>query len=408
MELGRDGRAVRLPWKAWEEEPGGRAFRFPEGWSVRRLEMVGWPDAREPDLEVLAAAVERQARGSRDVSIAVEDLTRPGRLAAILEAVVSGLLAAGVREVDIVVAVGAHGPPAVEGLQKKVGDEILRNFDIRVHDPSGDLADTGLKVGNRPLLIDARFLAAQFRLGIGSVVPNPFAGFSGGGKIILPGLASMEVLEWLHKLAMMGFAGGVARLEGNRVRVEADRVADRLPLHMSVCCLVDGERTVREIHAGPPAEAHPRACQRARQVYRSQLSGSFDLLFCNAYPKDAEFLQVETAYTPLRTGALDHLADGGSVVLMAACHRGRGHHGLFDAGCPLHREPLAAKPYLGGATSHVFAPGITEGDCRVTHWDGYPFFAEWEELLEALVRLHGSTARAGVFPIAPLQLGPAA
>jgi hypothetical protein len=136
------------------------------------------------------------------------------------------------------------------------------------------------------------------------------------------------------------------------------------------------------------------------------MSGRFDVLFCNAYPKDGAFLQADNGYSPIRTGGLGFLAEQGSVVLMAACHNGRGHHRLFDQGMPLHRPASGPKRHLRGAPASVFAPGISEADCQVTHWDGYPHFRDWDALIEALLSRHGKEARVGVFPAGASQLGP--
>ena len=141
-------------------------------------------------------------------------------------------------------------------------------------------------------------------------------------------------------------------------------------------------------------------------MYSTSMSGHFDILFCNAYPKDGEFLQAENGYSPLRTGGLSFLSPGGSVVLMAACHKGRGQHGLFDEGMPLHRPAAGPKRYMNGTPVYVYAPGISDADCRVTHWEGYPHFRIWDDLIDALLRRHGTKARAGVFPANSSQLGP--
>jgi hypothetical protein len=73
---------------------------------------------------------------------------------------------------------------------------------------------------------------------------------------------------------------------------------------------------------------------------------------------------------------------------------------------PLHQPASGPKGYLRGAQTYVYAPGITEGDCRVTHWKGYPYFREWDELIEELLHRHGAEARVGFFPAASSQLGP--
>lgn len=402
-------REYRIPWGAWSETEGLKAFRFPECWIVDILPFVGFRKDTGPDLVGLERDVRKVVRSGDKVTIALEDLTRPSRLGPVLEALISGLIRGGAREddVELLFAVGAHAQVAVDDIPNKVGQLIADRFPIRSHDCQGPhLAETGLLVGETPLWVDRGFLESDLRIGVGSVMPNAFAGFSGGGKIVLPGISSFDVLIWLHKLGMMGFAGGVGKVSGNRIREEIDRVSCDLPLHFSVSCLADEKRIVREIHWGHPVSSHRRAIRRAREVYHTPMDGPYDILFCNAFPKDAEYLQLENAYSPLRTGGADRLKAKGGVVVMGACYQGRGHHGLFDRNGPLHRPP-ARKAWLGDRQVFLFCPGVIEEDVRVTHWDGYHFFPEWDDLIRALVKEYGPNPAVGIYPNASCQLGPA-
>jgi lactate racemase len=399
---------VTLPWKAWsplEQED----FEFPASWHVDVLEMTGWDrDDAGWDSAALGSAVQELALGKTSISIAVDDLTRPIRVSALLDVVIDGAMNAGILDegVDIVMALGSHGVPSREELRLKLGERAL-DFGVRAHNAvHGDFAETHVELAGAPLRVDRRFFEADVRIGLTSVIPNPFAGFSGGGKIVLPGLADSRALEWLHKIAMLGFGGGPGQTDRNKVYNAIVRVARELPLHLAVNCLVDRDRRVREAHHGEPAESHERAVTSAKTRLRTKLAHEYDVLICNAYPKDSEFLQVENAYTPLRTGAMEYLKENGSVVLMGSCHKGRGTHGLFDAGGSLHRAPSGPKAHLQGRDLIAYLPGIDREDFGVTHWSGYRYSDDWSEVVEWLVASHGPTARVGVFPCASIQLGP--
>ena len=195
--------SLPLPWGAWSRGPEEETFRFPAHWVVERLDMAGWPSDVSPDLASLSRAAKSLAVSGKRVSIAIDDPTRPSPLGPILKALVLGLREAGISDsdIDLVMALGAHGRPASREVRMKVGEWIADRFTVRFHDPHGELSDTGLRLGNTPVRIDRHFFAADLRIGVSTVIPNPFAGFSGGGKIVLPGLASIEALHWLHKLA---------------------------------------------------------------------------------------------------------------------------------------------------------------------------------------------------------------
>jgi lactate racemase len=130
-------------------------------------------------------------------------------------------------------------------------------------------------------------------------------------------------------------------------------------------------------------------------------SAPLDALMVNAYPKDGELLQVESALVCVRDG-MPWLRPHAPIVLAAACPAGSGTHQLFGPGGQLFRPPMRRRS-LGDHPVIVFAERVPQEVARTVFWEGYPSASSWNEVLP-LLNLSGSSARVGVIPCAPLQV----
>jgi len=401
---------IDLPWGAWHGDRRKRLL-VPAGWQLRELPMADAPALGDREIDCAldaplnAPSLQTLAAGKRHVAIAIDDITRPTRTAPLLRRLVDRLTAAGVprQEITVIVATGAHGRATERDFQLKTG-ELAGDVRVTSHDPAGDLASTGVSLGGVEVRLNRHFAEADLRIGIGSVMPHPFAGFSGGGKIVVPGLADLEVLSRTHRFALMGFRGG-GGLAGNRFRTEMEAAVARIGLHWTVNVAVNADRDTAFVAAGDLVTAHRAAAAAAARIGATPGRGvPLDALILNAYPKDSELLQLESAFVALRNGMLGWLAPGAPVVLTGACPEGLGHHGLFGPGGGLFRVPLR-RTFLGDHPLWIFAPDLRETAVRMVFPDEYPFFDRWERLVDALQRELRPDAAVGVVPCGPLQIG---
>ena len=135
-------------------------------------------------------------QGRRNACIAIDDMTRPTETFRILPHVLAELQAAGLRPEDIliIVSLGTHRPLTRPDLLKKVGLAVLQQVRIQNYNPYLNFTQVGITRFGTPLLINSAFAAADLKLSIGLIAPHAYAGFSAGGKIVLPGLASRETV----------------------------------------------------------------------------------------------------------------------------------------------------------------------------------------------------------------------
>jgi len=403
------GPVLRLPWSAWF---GERTLELPlpDGWTIDVAEISS--DVRGPALDdaldapIGAPQLAELARGARTAAIAVEDITRPAIVAPALDAIVDRLEAAGIapERVRVLVAVGGHAPLALDALRRKLGERVLARCDVSNHHPYENLVDLGTSKGGLPVRINRLFAEADVKLAVGSVVPHPYAGFGGGGKIVLPGLAGIETLEMNHRPAVTGLSGaGLGVVEGNRARAEMEEIALAAGLSAVLNVVPGPRRETLGCFFGHPVAAHRAAVELARRAYRVEVDPGADAVLLGAYPKDGEVLQLGNAFNAWRSAGQPLAHDDGTVILAAACPLGRGTHSLHGPGMRLYRAPVK-RDYLGRRELIVFAPEVATPDVRQSFWEGYLHARAWYEVLARLAVRHPRGGRMLVIPTAPLAL----
>jgi len=404
-------KTIKLPWAAWFGDHE-LALPIPETW---RVQVCAMRDAPPLSTEEMRAALQHTIAtlplrelltGCTTVVIAVDDLSRPTPAHVLLPLLLEELFAGGIRKENIsfVISLGSHTALTAADLEKKLGKEIVAQYRVLNHDCHSDLVDLGVSVGKVPVRLNAAFMAADFKILLGSVVPHAFAGFSGGAKMVLPGLSNIESIEWTHKAVMMGLRGKPGTLEGNRFRAEFERVARHAGVQLSINVVVNSKREIAGVFAGDLEAAHRAAAAFARQVYATALPAEpFDMVVLNAYPKDDELLQAENAFMFHHTAPVHYLKEEGLILLASACSLGMGHHGLFGPQQRLYRKPLP-KGFLGQRQLAAFMPGVTEEEFHQVYWEGYSHFSAWPAALEFLQRNFAQNAQVGILPCASIQI----
>jgi nickel-dependent lactate racemase len=400
-----------LPWKAWHGDETHELI-FPDSWDVQLCSMT--KVRRLTELEVSRALHDSIGAGDYDAifrraknaAIVVDDITRPTPTKTLLPLVLNQLTTAGIASTNIriIVALGSHAPLSESDLARKLGDEVVQNYNILQHNPLENLAEIGLHLDQIPVRINKDFFDSDLKISMGCITPHPFAGFSGGGKLILPGLASMEVIERTHRYVVMGLRGGMGVVEGNQFRQEVEEVCHKCGLNLIVDTVVNQEREVAGVFVGDFKEAFLKGVEFARKVYKTPLPLQADVAVISAYPKDTDLIQSENAFNVLRSTSRSFVRDGGKIVLMTASSHGRGVHGIFAPGGRLYRKPIR-KRWLGNKDLIIYSPTVTREEFRSVFWEGYRFCPTWEEVLGELEAAFLDRCKVAVFPCASLQLG---
>ncbi|MDR0586021.1 MAG: nickel-dependent lactate racemase [Treponema sp.] len=265
-------------------------------------------------------------RGGRRILIIINDATRPTPTEAILAALlpVCGETGIGAENLSLLVATGAHRAPTEDEYRQILGRffERLRPrcfyHDARKDD---DMIDIGTTRNGTPMLLNRRLFEADRIIATGSVEPHYFAGFTGGRKAFLPGIAAYKTIEANHRQALSPKAHSLA-LEGNPVHED---MMDALPLIkapvFSVMTVLDKEQGVAAATAGDLMASFYKAVEIARKIFCVAVSSKADIVVSVAkFPMDIDLYQSQKA---IDNGAVA-LKDGGTLILVSSCRDGIG------------------------------------------------------------------------------------
>ncbi len=295
---------------------------------------IAWPPLRE-----MFHAGER-------VAVLVPDWHRSWvRVAEWLPYIIAGLNRAGVdsRDIKVVVATGTHLPPTYDEMGSIIGDRLPREVRVVAHN-ARDLKSCrymGKSRAGTPIWLDREVLGADAVMLTGAVAPHTFAGYSGGRKAVVPGIAGLETVLANHSLAL-GEGGGVheqARpgiLEGNPVHMDMLDIASRLKPRFLVNFALNETGEFLGVFAGDFIEAHRRGCAFVSERFRAEISAKADIVIAGrgGHPMDLTFYQA------FQSGANAVQAvkiPGGSLVLVGACSDGLGPYEFarfFQYGAP--------------------------------------------------------------------------
>jgi nickel-dependent lactate racemase len=370
-----------------------------------------------------APALADLARNRRDACIVICDITRPVPNEAILQPVLETLEGSGIprSRILILVATGLHRPNEGDELVEMVGRRIAENYRIENH--RGERLDEHTFLGNSPrgvpMWIDSRYLDADLKITTGLIEPHLMAGFSGGRKVICPGLAALETVRVWHGPDFLEHPrADCGVLEGNPVHQENTWIAQRAGCDFIVNTVIDAERRLLKVVAGDMIRAFEEGVQFVRQVVRDTVSEPVDIVVtsCAGYPLDTTFYQAIKGLT----GALPIVKQGGTIVMAASLSEGIGSgpfQQLFEENDSLEvfMERILGKDYfvMDQWQLEELAKVRRKAKVKLVS-DGLPpdaierLFVESAPSVEAAVetslREYGPAARIAVIPKGPYVL----
>ncbi|HHY47480.1 MAG TPA: nickel-dependent lactate racemase [Firmicutes bacterium] len=280
------------------------------------------------------------ASPGKRVALIVPDLTRPMPLKMVVPAVLEELNLAGVDDSDItiVLALGTHRPMTHEEIRAMLGTEVLSKVRVVNHnwsDPN-NLIDMGTTQLGTPIKVNRLVYEADLKIGIGSVKPHRSAGWSGGGKIIDPGVCGSETIGWTHWRSVDFAAQDIMGKVDNPIRREMEAVAGQVGLDFIVNVVLNRHDEIAFVSSGHFVLAHRECVEFAEKMYRVDLPGKADILISGAGPWATDFWAAVAGLFM----AEFLVRDGGTVVLAAGCPDGIApeHPEILKFGYPRFEE----------------------------------------------------------------------
>jgi lactate racemase len=267
------------------------------------------------------------AAGKRTAAISVCDITRPAPNSVTLPPLLKRLHEAGIAKdgIIILIATGLHREATNGELDVILGPEIAATYNVASHDARDFAAHRSLGTTRRgtPVYIDERFLAADLHISLGFVEPHLMLGFSGGRKLVVPGLAAQETIKVIHSPKFnrepLVTEGSIA---GNPLHEEFLEIAGMARHDFILDVTLTREREISGVFAGDPVKAHAAAVDFFENSSLETLDGLADAAITSAagYPLDLTFYQSIKGLT-----AAKHIVrQGGPMLLIGECAEGIG------------------------------------------------------------------------------------
>lgn len=313
------------------------AFSLPEGLARGRLEPRTLIPARSPG-EILEEALRRPigsaplrdiARGKDSAAILIPGRARIAGTREYVAALMTELRAAGVPDagIEVFLADGTHEQHLASDIQALLGEELAGRVRCSGHDPRKDaeLVELGRTGYGTPVFFNRRVLAAGVRILTGRIVPHYFAGYSGGRKALVPGVAGFRTILANHRLTLdpeQGIHPGVrlCSLAGNPVHLDMLEGARMARPEFCLNTLLDTDHRMVSAVAGHFEAAHLEGCRQAEAMLRVTVPEPVDALISSAggLPYDCNFMQSLKAV--FNVGSI--VRPGGAILWVAECAGG--------------------------------------------------------------------------------------
>lgn len=267
------------------------------------------------------------ARGRKNACILVCDITRPVPNRVILPPILRTLEEQGIRRRDILIliATGLHRPNEGRELEELLGPEIASNYRIENH--HGKVREEHEYLGETPngvpVWLDSRYLRADLKITTGLIEPHLMAGYSGGRKVICPGIAGLETVKIWHGPRFLEHPRADSGIvEGNPVHQENTRIALMAGCDFIVNVCLDGARRITWVGAGDMIRAWEEGVRFIEKVVKVPVAEPLDIVVtsCAGYPLDTTWYQAIKGLT----GALPIVKQGGTIIMAASLSEGLG------------------------------------------------------------------------------------
>lgn len=397
--------------------------------AVQIMEMAPIASLADPGAAVVEAlrspiaspSLAQVAKGKQSACVVISDFTRPVPNRIILPPLLRTLEQNGIpREaITILIATGMHRPNLGAELEALVGPQIAADYKVVNHycRKSEEYRRVDM-IDGAPIEINTHYLDAELKILTGLIEPHFYAGYSGGRKAILPGIASFETMKFMHSFEMIDHPKVTnCLIDDNPFHNYGIRVAERVGVDFILNVVINRQREIAGVFAGHFNEAHLAGCAMVRHHSVFPLDRAVDLVITSGggFPLDATFYQISKALI----GAKSILRKGGTILVACECREGLGSpdfcniiHSVctprefFDGYCdPVNfvidqwcaQNIYQAFDHAGKV--YLYAPGLAADDFKSL---GAVRVENLQETANRLLADHGS---AVVIPDGPYTIG---
>lgn len=314
------------------------SFQLPSSYDITLIEPVFIPGFQDPQ-EALRAALtqplgcpplKEQVKTTDKIGIIFNDITRATPSNIIIHAILEQLSHVPDENIRLFNALGTHRLNTSEEIRSILGDELVDRFQViqnNAFDPSTQI-HTGATLRGNEIWLNRELCNCDFKILTGFIEPHFFAGYSGGGKAIMPGMAGITTIHKNHEAQMIGHPQSTWGItQGNPIWEEVREVALKSGPLFLVNVTLNKEKQITGIYCGDLDQAHAAGCAFMKQTSTVPVDGLFDIVITSnsGYPLDLNVYQTVKGMS----AAAQVVCPGGSILIAAECWDGLPQHGMY-------------------------------------------------------------------------------
>jgi nickel-dependent lactate racemase len=354
----------------------GLPLELPDDWDVTVVEPSFVPGLADPASSLRHALrspckmppLADMVRPGDRVGIVFSDITRPTPNSLMLPVVLQELAHVPSKNVVLFNALGTHRPNSADELRGMLGDSLVAGYRIVQNNAFDQATQVCLGATSRghEIWLNRELVDCDVKILTGFIEPHFFAGFSGGGKAIMPGMAGQQTVLGNHDAGMIADPRATWGItEGNPIWEEVREVALKLPRTFLLNVTLNKDKQVTGVFAGDLAAAHAAGCAFVKETAMAPVARPFDIVITtnSGYPLDLNLYQAVKGMS----AAAQIVKEGGTIIVAADCWDGIPEHGLYGQ---LLREADSPEALL----ATINAPGFLKQD-------------QWQAQIQAQIQL---------------------
>lgn len=408
---GKDGLTIDLPDNAFIIEPKNLPKLYNEKEAL--LEAV-----RNP---IGTKSLKEQVKATDKVAIVISDITRPTPNHILVPFLIEELDHVPLENFVIINGTGTHRDQTREEFIGMLGEWIVDNIRIinnQCHDKN-TLINLGRSKFGCDVYLNKEYVEADFRIVTGFIEPHFFAGFSGGPKGIMPGIAGIETILTFHNARMIGDPLSTwGNMVNNPVQDMTREINSLCKPDFMLNVTLNREKEITSVFAGELYEAHDRGCRFAKEHAMFQCEERFDVVITSnsGYPLDQNLYQAVKGMS----AAHKIVKEGGSIIIASECSDGLPNHGNYAKIFDMAKTPQELLDLINNPEFKMFDQWQVQKQAVIQVWaDVYVYSqltdeqikatmlnptTDIEATIEQLKRKLGPDMSIAVLPLGPLTI----
>lgn len=269
--------------------------------------------------------------GKKDIAISVCDITRAQPRKIVIETIVNHIKdIIPISKIKILIATGTHRENTKEELIDMLGKNIVDSLTVINHvcDDKESLVEMNTSINDIDVFLNKHWVDADFKITTGFVEPHFFAGFSGGSKLVAPGLAGLKTIMKLHNFNRLNNPKSIwGEVDDNPIQQDVRKIASETGVDFTLDVTLNRNQKITNIFSGNLIDSHNLACDFARKTAMVEVDEPYDLVITSnsGYPLDQNLYQTVKGLS----AASQVVKDGGEILCISECSDGIPNHGKF-------------------------------------------------------------------------------